>query len=536
MAPEVITSEQQGTAYDFKADIWSLGITAIEMAECCPPMFDMHPMRVLFMIPKLDPPVLKDKQWSNTFRDFLKMCLEKDPDKRPSADQLLQHEFVKPSPQSSVVVMDLIERAREAKRLRLATDGKGADGEEIDDEEDGEGDRSALGPDQLATVVKTPTAPTVAISSPSVVVPQPQGNDGAEDYHHMNASHPNLINQEPAKPSTPATDSNPNLAAARKPTFKAMRICRLTIKVNCAEFMGDTLLLGTDDGLFAFEINATDAKMVPLSNRRYLQLDYLEDLGIIVSRSGKYDVVATHDVSSLTKFRKRQKFETETKLRKMKETKGCDFYSVARQHTSVYLCVAMPKSILISKWAPHPFNRFMKVKEVSIDTRISSMDLIEYNQTDLRLYVGTPLRFKVLDIQTATSEDIFIPGVPEDKLGRPIRGMVFNDSFIICYQHMGIITYIEASSKDSKTLTWRNPLTFASKIGQEFLVAGSSSVVDVINSETGKIVHVFETKKDKIRSLELLVCKGHKLFLLAEEEKDGQKSASIIHILLEPST
>lgn len=110
--------------------------------------------------------------------------------------------------------------------------------------------------------------------------------------------------------------------------FKASRICRLAIRVNCAEFIGDTLLLGTDDGLFSFETKEKDPKMIPLSTRRYEQLTALEDLNIIISRSGKYDMVATHDLTSTTKFKRRQKFETETKLKKMKETKGCAFFTV----------------------------------------------------------------------------------------------------------------------------------------------------------------------------------------------------------------
>ena len=92
MAPEVITSEQNNSSYDAKADLWSIGITSIEMAECAPPMFDLHPMRVLFMIPKASPPTLQDPKWSSKFRDFLKYCLIKDPDKRPGAADLLNVE------------------------------------------------------------------------------------------------------------------------------------------------------------------------------------------------------------------------------------------------------------------------------------------------------------------------------------------------------------------------------------------------------------------------------------------------------------
>jgi hypothetical protein len=70
------------------------------------------------------------------------------------------------------------------------------------------------------------------------------------------------------------------------------------------------------------------------------------------------------------------------------------------------------------------------------------------------------------------------------------------------------------------------------RIGDDYLVAGSTSVVDVINTITGKIVHVFETKKDKIRSLSLLVAQGKQLYLLAEEERDGAKTAAIILVEL----
>lgn len=100
MAPEVI--EEVG--YDCVADIWSLGITALEMAEGKPPYGDIHPMRAIFMIPQKPPPSFRDPdRWSTEFIDFVSVCLVKNPENRASASDLLKHEFIKNAKPRSIM-------------------------------------------------------------------------------------------------------------------------------------------------------------------------------------------------------------------------------------------------------------------------------------------------------------------------------------------------------------------------------------------------------------------------------------------------
>lgn len=106
MAPEVI----RRSAYDSKADIWSLGITAIELAKGEPPNSDLHPMRVLFLISRNNPPQLTGN-YSKQFKEFVEACLNKDPANRPTAKELLKYQFIRKAKKNSYIV-DLIERYR----------------------------------------------------------------------------------------------------------------------------------------------------------------------------------------------------------------------------------------------------------------------------------------------------------------------------------------------------------------------------------------------------------------------------------------
>ncbi|XP_050552759.1 serine/threonine-protein kinase Tao isoform X5 [Spodoptera frugiperda] len=225
MAPEVILAMDEGQ-YDGKVDVWSLGITCIELAERKPPYFNMNAMSALYHIAQNDSPTLQAPEWTDTFRYFVEACLQKNPADRPSSTKLLSHPFIT-RPRSPNVLVDLIQRTKAAVRdldnlnyrkmkkiLMVDADNESAigDSEETAEERSG-GDSSKS---NSATSEHSAAGASSQSSSSGSLRRRPHAQVNAN--HHGQAAAPaqysHLNHQHSAHSAVPARESESPLAGA----------------------------------------------------------------------------------------------------------------------------------------------------------------------------------------------------------------------------------------------------------------------------------------------------------------------------------
>uniref|UniRef100_A0A3Q2TC91 non-specific serine/threonine protein kinase n=1 Tax=Fundulus heteroclitus TaxID=8078 RepID=A0A3Q2TC91_FUNHE len=232
MAPEVVMCETMKDApYDYKADIWSLGITLIELAQIEPPHHELNPMRVLLKVAKSEPPTLDHPyKWSRDFNDFLKKALDKNPENRPSAAQLLEHPFVK----SVTSNRPLIELVAEAKaEVMVEIEDNREEGEDDDTMDLIETSQTSLEEDRS---VDTPSPTMIPARSP---VPLPR---------------------KLAQPATPAEEQQgsvmevpvptPRLNASQKDSEEVGdRLCDEVLESEKSESEASTKTSSSDSGI-----------------------------------------------------------------------------------------------------------------------------------------------------------------------------------------------------------------------------------------------------------------------------------------------
>ncbi|XP_071792764.1 serine/threonine-protein kinase 10-like isoform X5 [Asterias amurensis] len=216
MAPEVVVCETlKDNPYDYKADIWSLGITLIELAQQEPPYHELHPMRVLIKIPKAEPPtLLAPSRWSKDFSHFIKTCLDKNPESRPSAAEMMKHPWLADVTDTKPVRDLLCEAKAEVTEeiLELPEDQV----PQNDQSSDVSDRRSSIGADStdsqelLNNSVSIPTTPSSNIISPLAVNNStPLVNNNSTPLA-VNDSTPSTVNS-----STPLADKNSTPLADR---------------------------------------------------------------------------------------------------------------------------------------------------------------------------------------------------------------------------------------------------------------------------------------------------------------------------------